>query len=128
MSWLRVDAVASAAAEGRRTAASWLAKTLARLAELGPARSGLATVLAARARSAAARVNAKIARGSVVGPLAGVTEVVKDNISVAGHTWTRCPATHRSGRARSVAEAAGATSMGYQHPSLVPFAGLPRFA
>jgi aspartyl-tRNA(Asn)/glutamyl-tRNA(Gln) amidotransferase subunit A len=83
-----LDAVAIAAAvrTGSRSAIGVVEATLDRIDQLDPQFNSFTTILADRARSAAARIDARIAAKQYVGPLAGVPFAVKNLFDVAGVT------------------------------------------
>ena len=85
MRWPALSAIAASTAAGRTPAVVWVAQALKRANDLGVERAGLATVVTARARLAAKRIDAAVKDGKHPGLLAGIPIVVKDNIAVAGH-------------------------------------------
>jgi aspartyl-tRNA(Asn)/glutamyl-tRNA(Gln) amidotransferase subunit A len=77
-------AIAADVADGRLTATAVIAATLARIERLDPRLNAFTAVTADRARSTAAAIDAEVAAGRDVGPLAGVPFAVKNLIDVAG--------------------------------------------
>jgi amidase len=61
---------------------------LARIAEVNPTLNAVVTTMPHAARTEAAALDARIAAGEAVGPLAGVPITVKENIDVAGMATT----------------------------------------
>lgn len=81
-----LDAVAIAAdvRAGSRSALGVVEATLARIARLDPQLNCFTAVLGDRARAAAARIDARVAAGQDVGPLAGVPFAAKNLFDIAG--------------------------------------------
>lgn len=77
------DAVA-AVAKRSLSAGAIVESTLGRIATTNPKLNAYTSVLAARARKKAADIDARIARGEPVGPLAGATYCVKNLFDVEG--------------------------------------------
>ncbi|MFT4096072.1 MAG: AtzE family amidohydrolase [Rhodoblastus sp.] len=78
-------AQAAAAVSGKHLSATdVVSSTLARISEANPRLNAYTSVLAARAREKAANIDARIARGEKVGPLAGATYCVKNLFDVEG--------------------------------------------
>ncbi len=80
--------IARAVREGRVSAAEVVNHVLARIASRDTTLNAFTAVCADRARDAARRLDASIARGEPAGPLAGVAFAVKAQIAVAGITTT----------------------------------------
>jgi aspartyl-tRNA(Asn)/glutamyl-tRNA(Gln) amidotransferase subunit A len=76
--------VAADVAAGRRRATDVLVQTLERIAARNPVLNAFTAVTADRARARAAAIDAAVAAGRPVGPLAGVPFAVKNLIDVAG--------------------------------------------
>ena len=76
--------IARAVAAGRTTAVAVATAALARIAEVDPGLGAYTDVTAARALDEAAAVDAAVAEGRPVGPLAGVPFAVKNLFDVAG--------------------------------------------
>src|SRR5579871_3457781 len=76
--------IARAVAEGAMTARAVVEAALARIARLNPLLNAFTDVTAERARTRAAAIDARRARGEPVGPLAGVPFAVKNLFDVAG--------------------------------------------
>ncbi|HMN71018.1 MAG TPA: AtzE family amidohydrolase [Rhodoblastus sp.] len=74
----------AAVAGGKLTATEIVDASLARIAAQNPRLNAYTAVLAGRARAKAADIDARIARGERVGPLAGATYCVKNLFDVAG--------------------------------------------
>jgi aspartyl-tRNA(Asn)/glutamyl-tRNA(Gln) amidotransferase subunit A len=111
--------IARAVTEGATTASAVVEATLARIADKNPALNAFTDVTADRARTRAAAVDRRLARGEPIGPLAGVPFAVKNLFDVAGLP-TRAgskinrdlpPATHDSPLIERL-EAAGAVLVG----------------
>jgi AtzE family amidohydrolase len=83
-----LDAVAIAAdvRSGSRSALDVVEATLARIERLDPQLNCFTAILPDRARAAAARIEARVAAGEDVGPLAGVPFAVKNLFDIAGIT------------------------------------------
>lgn len=82
--WESATAIAAAVAERRTSAAAVTEAALARIAAENPVVNAYTDVTAARARAEAAAVDAAVAAGRAVGPLAGVPYAVKNLFDVAG--------------------------------------------
>ena len=84
----RLSASDAAAAVVRRelTASAIVESTLSRIEARNPTLNAYTSLLTARARSKAADIDARIARGEKVGPLAGATYCVKNLFDVEGVT------------------------------------------
>ena len=80
--------IADAVRSGRLSAAEVVQAHLKRIAEVNPAVNAVTVVLAEQALEAAAGIDAQIARGEQVGPLAGVPISVKENIDCVGSATT----------------------------------------
>lgn len=76
--------IARAVAEGATTASAVVEAALARIAEKNPALNAFTDVTADRARTRAAAIDTRRARGEPIGPLAGVPFAVKNLFDVAG--------------------------------------------
>jgi aspartyl-tRNA(Asn)/glutamyl-tRNA(Gln) amidotransferase subunit A len=76
--------IARAVAAGETTATAVVGGALDRIAAYNPALNAFTDVTADRARSRAAAIDARRARGEAVGPLAGVPFAVKNLFDVAG--------------------------------------------
>ena len=100
--WASAAGIAAAVAAGRATATAVTEAALARIAAENPTVNAYTEVTAARARAEAAAVDAALAAGRPVGPLAGVPYAVKNLFDVAGLP-TR--AGSRINRERAPAEA-----------------------
>ena len=116
-----LDAVAIAAdvRAGSRTALGVVEAALARIARLDPQLNCFTAILADRARAAAARIDARLAAGEAVGPLAGVPFAVKNLFDIAGVTTIAGskvladdPSATRNAFAIDRLEAAGAILVG----------------
>ncbi len=77
-------AVAAAVKSGERTARDILEEYLARIAERDGEIGAFNLVLADEARAAAEEIDAAVAKGRSVGPLAGVPVALKDNLCTRG--------------------------------------------
>ena len=77
-------AIAAAVRSGERTALDVLDEHLARISRRDSEISAFNLVLADEARTAAATIDAAVARGEPVGPLAGVPVALKDNLCTRG--------------------------------------------
>ena len=77
-------AVAAAVAAGERSARSVVDDCLDRIAERDGEIGAFNLVLASEARAAADRLDAAVARGEPLGPLAGVPVALKDNLCTRG--------------------------------------------
>ncbi|MBN9176409.1 MAG: amidase [Microbacterium sp.] len=82
---LGVAELAAAVRTGAATAVDVVEAHLERIAEVNPAVNAITVVFADRARALAADIDARIAVGEPVGPLAGVPFCVKENIDL---TWS----------------------------------------
>ncbi len=82
--WATAGEIAAGVAAGRLRAADVIAATLDRIARIDPVLNSFTTVTAERSRIRAAAIDAAIAAGQTVGPLAGVPFAVKNLIDVAG--------------------------------------------
>ncbi len=82
--WATAAGIAAAVADGTASAVSIAEQTLARIAEVNPAINAYTDVTAARALAEAAAIDAAVAAGRPVGPLAGVPFAVKNLFDVAG--------------------------------------------
>ena len=80
------SAIAADIRSGQRRAVDVVGAALARIAERDTAINAVTAVVGEQALADAARVDAKIARGEEVGPLAGVPFAVKNLFDVAGLT------------------------------------------
>jgi aspartyl-tRNA(Asn)/glutamyl-tRNA(Gln) amidotransferase subunit A len=76
--------IARAVAEGGTTASAVVEAALARIADKNPVLNAFTDVTADRARTRAAAIDARRAKGEPVGPLAGVPFAVKNLFDVAG--------------------------------------------
>jgi aspartyl-tRNA(Asn)/glutamyl-tRNA(Gln) amidotransferase subunit A len=76
--------IAADVAAGRRRATDVVAQALERIAARNPVLNAFTAVTAERARARAAAIDAAVAAGGSVGPLAGVPFAVKNLIDVAG--------------------------------------------
>ena len=76
--------IATEVAGGRRQATDIVAQALDRIAARDPVLNAFTTVAAERARARAVAIDAAVAAGRPVGPLAGVPFAVKNLIDVAG--------------------------------------------
>ncbi len=76
--------IAADVAAGRRSARQIVDEHLARTAENDDAVHAFVTVLADEARAAADAIDARVAAGEPVGPLAGVPVALKDNLCTRG--------------------------------------------
>ena len=76
--------VAAAVKSGERTAGDVLEEHLDRIAERDGEIGAFNLVLASEARADAARIDATLAKGEPVGPLAGVPAALKDNLCTRG--------------------------------------------
>jgi aspartyl-tRNA(Asn)/glutamyl-tRNA(Gln) amidotransferase subunit A len=76
--------IARAVTEGVTTASAVVEAALARIAARNPALNAFTDVTAERARSRAAAIDTRRARGESIGPLAGVPFAVKNLFDVAG--------------------------------------------
>ncbi|MCE2512964.1 MAG: Asp-tRNA(Asn)/Glu-tRNA(Gln) amidotransferase GatCAB subunit A, partial [Acidimicrobiia bacterium] len=76
--------IAAAVKSGERTAQDVLEEHLARIAERDGEIGAFNLVLASEARADANRIDAALARGEPVGPLAGVPAALKDNLCTRG--------------------------------------------
>jgi Asp-tRNA(Asn)/Glu-tRNA(Gln) amidotransferase A subunit family amidase len=83
---LEAVAIAADVRGGSRSALGVVEATLDRIARLDPQFNCFTAVLADRARATAARIDARIAAGQEVGPLAGVPFAVKNLFDIAGMT------------------------------------------
>lgn len=81
---IRIHEIAAAVRSGAVRATDVVERCLAELAAAQPTLIAVTRLLAERARAEAAAVDAAVARGAVVGPLAGVPYGVKDLFDVAG--------------------------------------------
>ncbi len=82
---LSVEETARRVAAGTTSAAEVLEAALARTAEVEPAIGAYLELWADEARGRAGEIDARIAAGEAVGPLAGVPIALKDNLSLEGH-------------------------------------------
>ncbi|MGE0486447.1 MAG: amidase [Gammaproteobacteria bacterium] len=109
-----VATLAHEVATGGITASAVLETQLARVDRLEPVLGAIITDMRERARATAAALDARIARGEAVGPLAGVPIAIKDILDVAGQPTTAGMGIHREHIAHADAtvverlEAAGA--------------------
>ncbi len=76
--------IAADVAAGRRRASDIVTDTLERIAARNPVLNAFTAVTAERARARAAAIDATVAAGQPVGPLAGVPFAVKNLIDIAG--------------------------------------------
>ncbi|MDB5802165.1 MAG: hypothetical protein JWL63_3104 [Rhodocyclales bacterium] len=76
--------MAAAVRNGEITALALIDASLARVAQLDPALHAFCTLTADAAREEARRVDAHIARGETVGPLAGIPVAIKDLVCTKG--------------------------------------------
>jgi aspartyl-tRNA(Asn)/glutamyl-tRNA(Gln) amidotransferase subunit A len=76
--------IAAAVAGRRQSAAATIAATLADIDAGNPRLNAFTAVTAERARTTAAALDAALAAGAPVGPLAGVPFAVKNLIDIAG--------------------------------------------
>jgi len=76
--------ISHAVARGEVTASAVIEATLARIATHNPLLNAFTDVTADRARACAAAIDARLAKGEVVGPLAGVPFAVKNLFDVKG--------------------------------------------
>ncbi|SFS14225.1 amidase [Microbacterium sp. cf046] len=74
--------IADAVRAGRATATEIVDAHLARIAEMNPVVNAVTVVFGDRARALAAEIDARLAAGEAVGPLAGVPFSVKENIDL----------------------------------------------
>lgn len=116
-----LDAISIAAAvrSGASSALAVVEATLDRIARLDPLLNCFTAVLAERARSTAARIDAQTAAGEDIGPLAGVPFAVKNLFDIAGVTTLAgsailadAPRARRDAFAIARLEAAGAILIG----------------
>ncbi len=112
-------AIATEVRTGSRFAVGVVEATLERIARLDPQLNCFTAILIERARTAAARIDARIAAGQDVGPLAGVPFAVKnlfdvaDITTIAGSVIMRdAPPAQRDAFAVAQLEAAGAILIG----------------
>lgn len=84
-----IRSVAAAVAGGRTSAVAMAAEALDRIERLDPALNAVVGLRAEGAYREAAAIDAAIARGDPVGPLAGVPVLVKDLEDVAGQRTTQ---------------------------------------
>ncbi|MCB1749266.1 MAG: amidase [Gammaproteobacteria bacterium] len=109
-----VTGLARRVAAGELTAGAVLEAQLAEVDRREPALGAIITDMRERARAQAAALDARIARGERVGPLAGVPIAIKDILDVSGLPTTAGMGIHRERIARTDAtvvehlEAAGA--------------------
>ncbi len=82
--WASAEAIAAAVTKGDVTAAAVAEAALARIAADNPGINAYTDVTAERARREAAAIDAAVASGRPVGPLAGVPFAVKNLFDVAG--------------------------------------------
>lgn len=82
--WASAEAIASGVASGRVSAVAVAEAALARVARANPGLAAYTDVTAERALAEAAAVDAAVAAGRPVGPLAGVPFAVKNLFDVAG--------------------------------------------
>ncbi len=82
--WLSGTEIAAGVAAGTLRAADVIATTLARIERLDRKLNAFTAVLADRARTRAAAIDAAVAAGKTPGPLAGVPFAVKNLIDIAG--------------------------------------------
>ena len=81
---LSATAIAADVAAGRTSAAATIGAALDRIAARNPALNAFTDLVADRARSAAAALDARLAAGERPGPLAGVPFAVKNLFDIAG--------------------------------------------
>jgi len=81
-------AIADAVSSRRTSAAEVVARCLGDIAALDPKLRFAITVTGEQAAARAREIDARVARGEAVGPLAGVPVAVKDNICTAGELTT----------------------------------------
>ena len=77
-------AIATDVADGRLRAADVVADTLSRIEQIDPLLNAFTAITAERARARAVAIDADVAAGHAVGPLAGVPFAVKNLIDIAG--------------------------------------------
>ena len=77
-------AIATDVADGRLRAADVVADTLSRIEQIDPLLNAFTAITAERAQVRAAAIDADVAAGHAVGPLAGVPFAVKNLIDIAG--------------------------------------------
>jgi len=82
---LSVEETARRVAAGETTAVEVLDAALLRTAEIEPDIGAYLEIWADEARERAGRIDARVAAGEPVGPLAGVPIALKDNLSLEGH-------------------------------------------
>ena len=80
-----VTEIAEAVRTGRTTAVEVIEAHLARIDDVNPVVNAITVVFAERARALAVAIDARLAAGEDVGPLAGVPFCVKENIDL---TWS----------------------------------------
>ncbi|MEP7012469.1 MAG: Asp-tRNA(Asn)/Glu-tRNA(Gln) amidotransferase subunit GatA [Acidobacteriota bacterium] len=85
---LSVEEIARRVAAGETTAVEVLESALSRTAEVEPSIGAYLEIWADEARGRAGRIDARVAAGEPVGPLAGVPIALKDNLSFSGHAVT----------------------------------------
>lgn len=85
---LSVEETARRVASGETSAAEVVESALARTAEVEPAVGAYLELWADGARERAGAIDARVAAGESVGPLAGVPIALKDNLSLEGHALT----------------------------------------
>ncbi len=83
---LSVEEIARRVQAGEASAVAVLEASLARTAEVEPEVGAFLELWIDEARERAAAIDAQVAAGETVGPLAGVPLALKDNLSFAGHT------------------------------------------
>ncbi len=117
--WAGASEIATAVAGGQVAATAVTAAALARIAHANPRLNAFTDVVAARAMARAAAIDAALAAGRPVGPLAGVPFAVKNLIDVAGlptRAGSRINRDHppaaRDGTLVARLEAAGAVLVG----------------
>ncbi|HTW70950.1 MAG TPA: amidase family protein, partial [Acetobacteraceae bacterium] len=84
MSSFTAQAIAADVLAGRRRATEFVTQTLANIAARNPLLNAFTAVTADRALARAGAIDAAVAAGRLVGPLAGVPFAVKNLIDVAG--------------------------------------------
>ena len=82
--WMSSAAIARHVASGKLTAVQATEDALARIAQHDSTLNAFTDIVAARARTRATAIDARIARGETIGPLAGVPFAVKNLFDIEG--------------------------------------------